>query len=197
MFDFSWTEIALFAVVVLIFIKPNDLPVAMRTLSKWFKAVRRMAGEFQRHIDEMVSEADLSEARDQLRELRQFNLRNQVKRVIDPDDSLKDSLNPDKSELSGALPEVPAPLPVPPVPVSIDGKAGGEQPHNARLQIQAEALEKAPSIIPPTTAIRLIEEAEYWRPPAFIPPEIALHQGRRVRILSCPSFEKRDKRQHG
>ncbi|KXV22593.1 preprotein translocase subunit TatB, partial [Gluconobacter japonicus] len=54
MFDFSFSEIALFVVVAMIFIRPKDLPVAIRTLSNGIKAMRRMAGEFQSHIDDMV-----------------------------------------------------------------------------------------------------------------------------------------------
>lgn len=194
MFDFSWTEIALFAVVVLIFIKPKDLPVAMRALSKAIKAVRRMAREFQQHVDEMVREADLSEARDQIRELRQFNIRDQVKRAIDPENRIKEALSFEESDFSTNLPETPSPSPETHIPAE---RGLRSQPHNARMQAQAEALEKAPAIIPPTTAIRLIDEAEYWHPPAIIPPEIALHQGRRIRILSDPSSGKADKGLHG
>ncbi|WP_236646557.1 twin-arginine translocase subunit TatB [Aristophania vespae] len=146
MFDFSWTEIALFAVVVLIFIKPKDLPIAMRTLSKGIKALRRMAGEFQQHIDDMVREADLSEARDQLKELRQFNIKDQVTRAIDPDKKMRQSLDLNESELDYHHVEASPPLPKVPEPDS--HKPGGELPYNARLQAQAEALEKAPAIIP-------------------------------------------------
>ncbi|MCT6855223.1 MAG: hypothetical protein M3Z59_02290, partial [Bombella apis] len=58
------------------------------------------------------------------------------------------------------------------------------QPHNARMQEQAAALERAPALLPPTTALRLIEEARYWHRPAFLPPEIALHHGKRTTILA-------------
>lgn len=70
MFDFSFSEIALFVMVAMVFIRPKDLPVAIRTLSNGLKAMRRMAAEFQSHVDEMVREADLSEARDQFRDLK-------------------------------------------------------------------------------------------------------------------------------
>ena len=63
MFDFAWSEIALIAVVALIAIGPKDMPVAIRAVTGWIKKARRMAAEFQTHVDEMVREADLSEVR--------------------------------------------------------------------------------------------------------------------------------------
>ena len=63
MFDFAWSEIALIAVVALIAIGPKDMPAAIRAVTDWIKKARRMAAEFQTHVDEMVREADLSEVR--------------------------------------------------------------------------------------------------------------------------------------
>lgn len=198
MFDLSWTEIALLVIVALVCIGPKDLPVAMRTLSKGIKAIRRMGAEFQQHIDEMVKEADLSEARDQLREIRQFSPREQLRKAIDPDRSLDRQMDfggPD------GLPVAPPPPPPPPPPGSEELEAGRThaQPYNARMQAQAEALERAPAILPPTTALRLIEESRYWHRPAFLPPEIALHNGRRTAILSAarPSESMKGEPQHG
>jgi len=59
MFDFAWSEIALIVVVAVIFIGPKDLPVAIKAVTGMLKKARRMAGEFQTHVDEMVREADL------------------------------------------------------------------------------------------------------------------------------------------
>lgn len=195
MFDLSWTEIALLVVVALVCIGPKDLPVAMRTLSKAIKAIRRMGAEFQRHIDDMVQESDLSEARDQLRELRQFSPREQIRRAIDPDSSLERDLSLPTNPQHG-LPVAPPP---PPAPLQgSEPSAPGEeaQPYNARMKARVEALEGAPVILPPSTAMRLIEESPYWHRPAFLPPEVALHNGKRTLILSETQSEK-GKPQHG
>jgi sec-independent protein translocase protein TatB len=58
MFDFAWSEIAIIAAVALVVIGPKDLPVALRAVSGFVKKARRMAGEFQTHVDEMMREAD-------------------------------------------------------------------------------------------------------------------------------------------
>jgi sec-independent protein translocase protein TatB len=82
MFDFAWSEIALIAVVAMIAIGPKDMPVAMRAVTGWIKKARRMAAEFQTHVDEMMREADLSEVRNSINDIRQFDFRTEVEKAI-------------------------------------------------------------------------------------------------------------------
>src|SRR6516225_6713643 len=89
MFDFAWSEFALIAVVALIAIGPKDMPVAIRTVTGWIKKARRMAAEFQTHVDEMVREADLSEVRASINEIRNFDIRGEIERTIDSDGSIR------------------------------------------------------------------------------------------------------------
>ncbi len=195
MFDFSFSEIALFVMVAMVFIRPKDLPVAIRTLSNGLKAMRRMASEFQSHVDEMVREADLSEARDQFRELKSFNLRDRVTKAIDGDNSIRRSLELDGTTKASAadLPKVPAAPPLPPPPLTDLETV----PYNARPQFEPavdlpveeepglnDDVVAAPSILPPSTARRLLHERARWRAPDILPPVRALHAGRRVTIAS-------------
>ncbi|MBS1073494.1 twin-arginine translocase subunit TatB [Gluconobacter sp. Dm-73] len=196
MFDFSFSEIALFVMVAMVFIRPKDLPVAIRTLSNGLKAMRRMASEFQSHVDEMVREADLSEARDQFRDLKSFNLRDRVTKAIDGDNSIRRSLEldaPTKAS-AAALPKVPPAPPPPPPPSLTDLET---VPYNARPQFEPavdlpvqeepdvnEDVAGAPSILPPSTARRLQHERSRWRAPDILPPVRAIHAGRRIPIAS-------------
>ena len=59
MFDLAWSEIALIAVVAVVVIGPKDLPDAVRGVARGIQKLRRMAGEFQGHLDEVVR--DLAE----------------------------------------------------------------------------------------------------------------------------------------
>jgi sec-independent protein translocase protein TatB len=93
MFDFAWSEIALIAAVALVVIGPKDLPVALRAFSGFVKKARRMAGEFQTHVDEMMREADLKDVKDSLNQIRNFDFRSTVEKVIDPDHSLRDTFS--------------------------------------------------------------------------------------------------------
>ncbi|MFT8808491.1 twin-arginine translocase TatA/TatE family subunit [Gluconobacter sp.] len=195
MFDFSFSEIALFVMVAMVFIRPKDLPVAIRTLSNGLKAMRRMAAEFQSHVDEMVREADLSEARDQFRDLKNFNLRDRVTKAIDGDNSIRRSLELDGTAKSSAadLPKVPPAPPLPPPPLTdLETVPYNARPHfepAADLPVEPEPepnedVSDAPEILPPSTARRLLHERSRWRAPDILPPVRAIHAGRRVTIAS-------------
>ena len=93
MFDFAWSEIAIIAAVALVVIGPKDLPVALRAISGFMKKARRMAGEFQTHVDEMMREADLKDVKDSLNEIRNFDFRSTVEKAIDPDHTLRDTFS--------------------------------------------------------------------------------------------------------
>lgn len=93
MFDFAWSEIALIAAVALIAIGPKDMPVAIRTVASMVKKARRMASEFQTHVDEMVREANLDEVKDQFNSIRSFDFKDTVEKAIDPDHTLRDTLS--------------------------------------------------------------------------------------------------------
>jgi len=88
MFDFNWSEIALIGVVALVLIGPKDMPVAIRAISNAIKKMRRMAGEFQHHVDDMLRDADLAEVKSSFDEIRSMNLKGAVRRTLDPDGSL-------------------------------------------------------------------------------------------------------------
>lgn len=193
MFDFSLGEIALFVAVALIFIGPKDLPVVLRGIAKALKMMRSLASEFQHHLDEMVKEADLSEAHKELKNIKNFSLKNQVTRLLDPHNALEEKkildtpLDPSHSAHEG-LPRMAAAPPLPPAP-SLRGDAPYNAQQQARLEREKQALENAPPFLPPMTAKRLIEQSPHWQRPDFIPPEISLHYGKRVLIIKEPVKE--------
>ncbi len=171
MFDFAWSEIALIGVVALVAIGPKDMPVAIKTIADLVKKGRRMAGEFQTHVDEMVREANLHEVRDQVRDLRSFNIRDQITHAVDGDGTLRRaladdplrsgdtaawhpgaSLAPDAIEAESDSAETGIGLPRPPAAAAPSflppGTAASEAAHPA---IAARAA--APSFIPPGAVI--------------------------------------------
>ncbi len=91
MFDFAWSEIALIAAVALIAIGPKDMPAAIRGVTDMIKKARRMAGEFQTHVDEMVRDANLDEVRSHINDIRNFDINGQIERAVDPDGSLRET----------------------------------------------------------------------------------------------------------
>ncbi len=177
MFDFAWTEIALIGVVALVAIGPKDMPVAIRTITSMIKKARRMAAEFQTHVDDMVRDADLQEVRNSISEIRNFDFKGTVERAVDPDGSMRSTL------ATNPL----APDPVirahgPTEPTAADASAAGTSVADGSVAElvrpvpvpglwppaeQAAEAEPAPWFIPPQFAARPEP------PPAFVPPNAA------------------------
>src|ERR1700710_782842 len=105
MFDFAWSEIVLIGAVALIAIGPKDMPAAIRTVSSMIKKARRMAAEFQTHVDEMVREADLGDVKKTFNEIRNFNIPAAMERAVDPDRSLRDTFASNPLEPAYPKPE--------------------------------------------------------------------------------------------
>jgi sec-independent protein translocase protein TatB len=68
MFGVDSTELAVVAILALIFIGPKDLPKVLRTLGYWVGRVRGMARHFTSGIENMVREAELEEMEKKWRE---------------------------------------------------------------------------------------------------------------------------------
>jgi sec-independent protein translocase protein TatB len=162
MFDFAWSEIALIGVVALVAIGPKDMPVAIKAISDTIKKLRRMAGEFQGHVDEMLRDADLSEAKSTFDELRTLNIKGTVQRAIDPDSSLRAAFA-DPLRQAAVRGPVMTGLPKPPIPEAY-------VPVRSAPRIPAPPPPMpsgpAPAFIPPA-------EAQRTPAPAFIPPSAA------------------------
>jgi sec-independent protein translocase protein TatB len=162
MFDLAWSEIALIAVVAVVVIGPKDLPDAVRGVAKGIQKLRRMAGEFQGHLDEVVREAKLEDVRDQIRDIRNFDLKSTIEKAVDEDGSITRTFRDD-------------PFRAPPPPTSDIAPAAGTEaslpdsppPVDATTPepevTTAEAAADAPVAMPPfqpSTPVHLAEPAE-------------------------------------
>ena len=94
MFDIGWTEMAVIALVVIIFIGPKELPGMLRTLGKWVSKARAMAREFQDGLEDMARETGLDEARREI-ETATGDIGGMIEKSIDPDAELKGAFDPD------------------------------------------------------------------------------------------------------
>ena len=68
MFGVDSSELAVVAILALIFIGPKDLPKVMRTVGYWVGRARGMARHFTAGIENMVREAELEEMEKRWRE---------------------------------------------------------------------------------------------------------------------------------
>jgi sec-independent protein translocase protein TatB len=170
MFDFAWSEIALIAAVALIAIGPKDMPVAIRAITDVIKKARRMAGEFQTHVDEMLREANLDEVRGHINDIRNFDVRGMIEKSVDPDGALRDTFA--SNPLEPTVPAAASPV-VEEIAVSEPVVAELEKPAEpARPQMPAFI---PPNMAPPPVACAAAPAAEP-EAPAFIPPEVVLER---------------------
>lgn len=167
MFDFAWSEIMLIGAVALIAIGPKDMPAAIKTVSTMVKKARKMAAEFQSHVDDMMRDADLADVKKTFTDLKNLNLPDLVEKHIDPDRTIRstverDLLSTSDSDLTDQTPaaieaalavEEPAPEPPAPVYPPVDPSI--------------------PAFIPPSLLPKPAIEAAQPEVPAFIPPEVA------------------------
>ncbi len=161
MFDFAWSEIALIGGVALVLIGPKDMPVAIKAITGAIKKARRMAAEFQTHVDDLVRDADLHEVRDGIRQIRGMDIRGSIARAVDSDGTIRKTLMDD-------------PMRSPPPVVTTPVEALPEHTIAAPGR-EAEPALAAPAFIPPAEAA--VAEPDPVPPPApaFIPPEAAAH----------------------
>jgi sec-independent protein translocase protein TatB len=178
MFDFAWSEILLIGAVALIAIGPKDMPAAIRTVSTMIKKARRMAAEFQTHIDEMVREADLGDVRKTFNEIRNFDVAGAVERHVDPDRSLRNTFQDDPFKSTPATAASPPESEVStleevtvgdvrgqatPIPDSVSDSPAEAQADAARADVPAYI---PPQMIPPVPAVARPMDAPAWIPPA-------------------------------
>jgi sec-independent protein translocase protein TatB len=184
MFDFAWSEIGVIAVVALIAIGPKDMPVAIRAATGWLKKARRMAAEFQTHVDEMVREANLDEVRDQINELRNFDVKSMVEETVDPDHSLRDTFSSNPLEPTPAMRTGDAATAVESESIGDVAVAELDRPEEMAAAPDAVASgdPAAPAFSPPALTAAIADANTEPEAPAFIPPAIARRSGSRAAL---------------
>jgi sec-independent protein translocase protein TatB len=167
MLGLDWTELALIAVVAVVVIGPKDLPEAVRGVAKGIQKLRRMAGEFQTQVDEVVREAKLEDVRSQINEIRSFDFRSVVEKEIDKDGSLRKTFTEDPigNPLRDAFQDKPADSGAT-VPPPEHGAAVTPPPSPPVTEAAPPpAAPAAPAFVPPGVAA-----ATPPPPPAHAPP---------------------------
>lgn len=160
MLGLDWTELALIAVVAVVVIGPKDLPGAVRGIASGVQKLRRMAGQFQGQVDEVVREAKLEDVRNQINDIRNFDFKSVVEKELDKDGNLRKTFTEDPigNPLKDAFSTTPASgaTVTPPPPAAPAFVPPGTLPPIVR----ADPLPEAPPPVaaPPVAA------------PAFVPP---------------------------
>jgi len=94
MFGVDSSELAVVAILALIFIGPKDLPKVMRTVGYWVGRARGMARHFTAGIENMVREAELEEMEKRWREENERIMRLHPANSDYPDPGQPDEMPP-------------------------------------------------------------------------------------------------------
>lgn len=140
MFDFSWSELAVIAVVALVVIGPKDLPRVMRILGQWMRRARAIAREFQGSVDQMMREAELDDVKRHIDRISSFDVAHEIRNAIDPGGDLQRSLN--EPVLANPLVEAPKPIEtaaLEPKPEETSASAPSHSPEDARTSAEAKS----------------------------------------------------------
>ncbi|MCL4163644.1 UNVERIFIED_CONTAM: hypothetical protein GTU68_057039 [Idotea baltica] len=84
MFDLGWTEFIVVAVVAILVVGPKELPGMLRTIGKTIGSMRRMAGDFQRQMNDALKEADLDGIKTGIESVNSINPVSQLKNSLNP-----------------------------------------------------------------------------------------------------------------
>lgn len=173
MFDIAWTEIGLIGIVALIVIGPKDLPVAIKAVTQMVKKARRMAGEFQTHVDEMMRDANMSEVRDTFNDIRRMDIKGKILSAVDGDGSIRKNIADPGSNFSPPPPAVPV------------HDLAHDTVHDTAAGVVSDTVSDAPlpeySIAAPPALSTASGPA-----PAFVPPHYAPRAEPAVRV--APAF---------
>ena len=153
MFDLAWSEIALILLVALLVIGPKELPNAVRGLAEFVRKARRMAGEFQVHVDEMMRETKLDEVKKQIDEVRTgiYDMKRDVEQAVD-EQGIRDSFKDPFTETGTTTVTPPNAAPA----------------ADVAAQAPPDAAPAPPAVAPPAP-----KGPPAFVPPAFVPPGTA------------------------
>ena len=115
MFDLGWGELLVVGVVALVVLGPKELPNALRTVSNLTKTARKLAGEFQSGINEIVREAELEDARKAAESITKGSISEAIEKAIDPTGEMKSTVTGVEQDLKETQQISPV-GPIPPVP---------------------------------------------------------------------------------
>jgi sec-independent protein translocase protein TatB len=156
MFGFAWSELILIGAVALVVIGPKDLPRVMRTAGQWSRKLRFLASDFQRHVDDMVRQAELDEVK---REAEKAMDVGSIGGDFEKSIGVADFENAVKLDQAAAAATVPPPpaetpafsAPLPLAPAMLEQSAGVR----SGVELSDLPVESVPSMPPPLESPRV------------------------------------------
>lgn len=148
MFDLGWGELMVVGVVALVVLGPKELPNALRTVTNLTKTARKLAGEFQSGINEIVREAELEDARKIAQSISKNSISKTIEKAVDPTGEMKSTVSGIEKDVKAVSPVTPvgptpaAPAvaaPAPTAAIAAEPASGPDAPEPAKAAEEAKA----------------------------------------------------------
>ena len=114
MFDISWSEFVIIAVVALIAIGPKELPGVLRMVGQWMGKARKMAAEFQSQFQEAMREAEMADLKKSFDEVKEAatgftsgNVKTSLQKEVSAALNIEDADKPATSAEAAPAPQAP------------------------------------------------------------------------------------------
>lgn len=146
MFDMGWWELGIVGLMMILVLGPKELPHAMRTIARFMRKARRLASEFQGHMDDIVREADLAEVKNTVQSIKNKDIGSAVSQAIDPSGELTRDLDATMQDAQKEMNEIKASAG--PKPSS----AAASTPQVSAPKVEAPATPEAETPQPPKPA---------------------------------------------
>jgi sec-independent protein translocase protein TatB len=150
MFDVSWSELLILAVVTLIFVGPKELPKFLNTIGRYLGVVRRQANEFRSVFEQAMREAEMDEIKKEVRAVSEG-----VKASIDGvTNSVSSAAQAARIEEPKLTPAAPKAVTSEPAAVTAADPAASTPPTPSEPVMASETIADTPerSILPPDKA---------------------------------------------
>tara|TARA_B100001094_G_C18016365_1_gene712825 strand:+ start:565 stop:978 length:414 start_codon:yes stop_codon:yes gene_type:complete len=99
MFGMGWWELSIVGLITILILGPKELPYAMKSLARFMRKARRLASEFQGHMDDIVKEAELGDIKQTVKSFQEKDIGGLLDNTLAP-------INEVKSEIQSSISEV-------------------------------------------------------------------------------------------
>lgn len=108
MLEIGWSEMLVIAIVMIVVVKPKDLPGMLRSIGRSLAKLRAMAGDFQKQFNEALQEAELDDVKKSVDAIRGLNPKEQIRKHLNPFEQAAADVRSGLDNLHKSTPPKPA-----------------------------------------------------------------------------------------
>ena len=106
MFGMGWWELSIVGLIAILVLGPKELPYAMKSLARFMRKARRLASEFQGHMDDIVKEAELGDMKQTVKSFQEKDIGSLLDNTLAPINDVKSEIQSSISEVKKDLDDV-------------------------------------------------------------------------------------------